>query len=199
MLGKLLTGEPVNSDRERYVKIVELLTSTIINKMDPVALLAHLVREGCLNDRDKQNIECAKRELGCIDATELLLCRVTRLKDDWFRGFMISLRCLGMEDLMSEVDPDYTKSKREFMYRRNEFIYLLPVIICRPQKPYLDISLMQQASSCVPKIEEYWYNFVLRENFARLTMQHLRPSALRKSRGKTLEQIIYLLSMFYAL
>lgn len=73
MLSKLLTGEPVISHRERYVRLVELVIPVTIKKMDPTALLPHLVREGCLIDRDRQNIECAAREHGYIDSTELFL------------------------------------------------------------------------------------------------------------------------------
>ncbi|XP_064612983.1 uncharacterized protein LOC135476782 isoform X2 [Liolophura sinensis] len=109
MLSKLLTGEPVVTHRERYVKLVELLTSVIITNMNPVALLPHLVQEACLNDRDKQNIECTAREQGYIEATELLLSRVTRLKDDWFRGFMTALQRVGVIGLMKEIDPDYAE------------------------------------------------------------------------------------------
>ena len=96
-----------------YVKYKKILTQHImkfLGRLDPSDVLAELNTRKVINDMDKENIEAEKKTGGNICATNVLLDRVWRHQQNWYKDFLEVLLDQKYTDIVKEIDPEFYES-----------------------------------------------------------------------------------------
>lgn len=96
-----------------YVKYRKILTQHImkfLGRLDPSDVLAELNARKVINDMDKENIEAEKKTGGNICATNVLLDRVWRHQQNWYKDFLEVLLDQKYTDIVKEIDPEFHES-----------------------------------------------------------------------------------------
>ena len=102
---KLVTGR-TEKDHSLERRVLELYTEQLKRNINLKEIIDHLFENRVINELDKQNIEARYREYGEIEATDLLIDKVSRRAEDWNRIFIDVLRKCGnpeMADLIAEA------------------------------------------------------------------------------------------------
>ncbi|XP_060069486.1 antiviral innate immune response receptor RIG-I-like [Ylistrum balloti] len=101
-------GEDIDSfGSSQHQKLIELLSPSLIKKLNPMNLVQCLVSYGVLSRTDKEQIEAEKYSRGDIAASVVLLDRIPRRHKEWYDFFLQAIHEAEdgkQDDVIKEVD-----------------------------------------------------------------------------------------------
>lgn len=111
-----LKGEEVPKDVfVKYRKLLMDHNMEFLGRFDPTEVIAELNRRKVINDMDKENIQAEKTTQGDICATQVLLDRVWRHHQNWYKEFLDVL-CEKYPHIVKAMDENFHASKYIIMY-----------------------------------------------------------------------------------
>lgn len=103
----VLEGGSINDYHHENMKLIEIFSEPISERLDPIVMMQHLRSKDILTESD----ECEIRQNNYrFEAVLMLLHCVFRRKIEWYNEFMAVMYDMN-PDLVKTVDPEFVESK----------------------------------------------------------------------------------------
>ncbi|XP_052792892.1 uncharacterized protein LOC128226852 isoform X2 [Mya arenaria] len=149
-IARLLKGHDVEDHYENR-RLIQIFKPNIMTRIDTNDVLDHLLVRNVLNDRDREEIQSEKDRRGEIASAFMLLEKIPRRNENWFKLFLDVLKVCHMDDVVESLTvpkcspekkrQNFTLKQPAHKRRRNKFnssanTYLTPISDDPPPLPY---------------------------------------------------------------
>lgn len=112
-MAKALRGEEVNSDVfKKYTRLLEPHKMNLVERLNPEDLLVTLeTQKRVITTTDREQIEAEMKNKGPMAGTIVLLDRIWRRFENWYRAFLDVLCQKEYKYLVEEIDDEFAEGR----------------------------------------------------------------------------------------
>ncbi|XP_048249285.1 antiviral innate immune response receptor RIG-I-like [Haliotis rufescens] len=104
----VLEGGSINDYHNENMKLIEIFSKPISERLDPIVMMHHLRSKEILTENDESEIRHISRDYSRFEAVLTLLHCVFRRKIEWYNVFMAVMYDMN-PNLVKEVDPEFVE------------------------------------------------------------------------------------------